>query len=1551
MAWRTERRLCKAARPPRGAGTIGEAIDKAKAKAKAKGKAKAEAKRVRFASDVPGPAAAAATPAPWALGAAKQAAEEQPSGSGGKDEEVRQDFGALVPVVDAPPPAKPFAELSLQALLAREAKIKGQVGRAEIAPAAVKEEQEAVAARVAEQADVLQKRRDQLEEVAEAVRARKRADLAQHTGPSPMEEGEPEEAEGCLGKALLKGLEGLEAERERVLLLGEEGGALLAMAAEARSLAEKLAAADARAREAAAAERARATAAAAERAAAAQEAAPEADGGDDGAAGPPWDRKRVGDLDLGPELVGLDAVFGELGMGDEQQRAAWRAALAKRQREHRLKGKQAVARAAGWMQARGFSWHGQAALPTGPGPLESSGGVAVATLRPSAAAAAPGPPAHRFQVCEVNLGFREPCRVISAYFITKVGRAKENIGLLAALHEFVGQLESPWIVMGDWNMEPEDVREWARSAGGALVAPEEPTCGSKVFDFAVASKVLTGFVDAAEVLLRAPTKDHVPSKVVLRGVGPAAKVQRPLFPAAFPLPLPPPVRPAPLERAFSTWSPGGGQSLKVGCQEWFEAAGAYLIDLREIAPPSRWKGRAGGLRAQRVEMEVAWQQGLKRSVGAACRRWMSFAAACARWRALQEAAPGGRCWAPLRKQREVLMAFELERPEEGPLAGLSVARVVGLLSSSSCQLTVQFVQGEARRRWRLDKQQKAAEWRTWAQAAATEKGGSAAHRFIKQVAAAPAVVLAGADGGDDPRMPVAGEAAVAALLEARQPLWIKPSRAGEAAPEDWGVQESELPPLELEDLERVLGTYREGLPMGASVGLRLRALHGAAYRDPFAVHAVEVARSSGVTLETGLPSAAVVQECWLGAQGLLDLRRPWGQRRDPAQACVLALRRVGIDMVAYNAVIDWQARVLSLELYSPGMLVQVVRESAMLASDVLALKRLRGPGAWAWPVHWKGLERLLHARRRPEGQADAEAADGAGRLVPAPPPPHWQARHRRALVAVLGGSHWPQERLWKEGKARDGLCRLCGGRGTLRHRAFECDAWLPLRRDACSPELLEGARLVAQRGDAAAELFARALCPDPALAFPAAADAALAAPRWFGVPPGSKFAGRVFVDGSARFPALRGARRAGWAVVQIGLSRGVIGGMHGIVPRAYGPEQEARDGEDYAFHMLAQFWLPSAGGSGLEVFCDCAGAVGLALSQGKALAPLQARRHLWQEWWAGPGPSATVRKVKAHTVLAAASWEDELLIRGNRAADLWAKRGAALWPIDEERVWFLQACAWRVEELGRWVGELAATMVDREQLDSDGVVGTADLVYDIPQAALDAAELADAEVAALALEADLELGQAPGAAAGAAAGVELGQATAAAAGAAADELAEAAVAAPELKAAAAGAGVARVVRGHCIVVSRLVNGDGAMAWCLKCGCRFWKRSPPAGTGLLGSCKGRPAPGERAAEARRLLMRLQEPKSRARLFAPQPPTEEEQARLAAVLHGDAGAVDGAGAPAGAGRSPRWGLRPATADAWQAAELHGFASPAAAARWARARVAAGRESPFGDGEGAV
>ncbi|CAK0813782.1 unnamed protein product, partial [Prorocentrum cordatum] len=833
MAWRTVCRLCQAARPPRGAGTIGDAIDKAK-KVKAKGKAKAVAKRVRFASDGPGPSAAAATPAPWAQCAAKQAAVENPSSGLGKDEE---DFGALVPEADVPPPAEPLAELSLQAFLAREAKVKGQVGRAEAMLAAAREEQEAAAARVAEQVGVLQKRRHQLVEVAEAVRARKRADLAQHTGPSPMEVGEPEET-GDLGKALLKSLEGLEAERERVLQLGEDGDALLAMAAEARGLVEKLAAADARAREAAAAERARAAAAAAERAAAAQEAGPAAAGEVDGAAGPSGDRKRVGDLGPGPELDGLDALFDEVGMEDEQQReavdvvelvsanaTAWGSAQSLVEwlhdgvgrlpevlclQEHRLKGKQAVARAAGWMQARGFCWRGQAAMATGPGPLESSGGVAVATLRPSAAVATPGLPAHRFQVCEVNLGFREPCCIISSYFITKIGRAKENIGLMAALHEYVGQLESPWLVMGDWNMEPEDVREWDRSAGAALVAPGEPTCGSKVFDFAVVSKVLTGFVETVEVLLQAPTKDHVPLKVVLRGVGPAARVQRPLFPAAFPLPLPPPARPAPRERGLSAWSPGGEQPLKVGCQEWFEAVEAYLIDLHEIAPPSRWKGRADGLRTQKVMMEAACKQDLKRSVGAACRRWMSFAAACSRWRALQEAAPGGRCAAPLRKQRQVLEAFELERPDDGPLAGLSVARVVGLLSTSPCKLTVQFVQEEARRRWMQDKQRRAAEWRAWAQAAATERGGSAAYRFIKQVAVLPTVVHAGADGDDGPRMPVAGEAAVAALLKAWQPIWIKPSRAGEVAPEDWDIQESVLPPLELEDLERVLGTYREG---------------------------------------------------------------------------------------------------------------------------------------------------------------------------------------------------------------------------------------------------------------------------------------------------------------------------------------------------------------------------------------------------------------------------------------------------------------------------------------------------------------------------------------------------------------------------------------------------------------------------------------------------------------------------------------------------------------------------------------------------------------------
>ena len=91
---------------------------------------------------------------------------------------------------------------------------------------------------------------------------------------------------------------------------------------------------------------------------------------------------------------------------------------------------------------------------------------------------------------------------------------------------------------------------------------------------------------------------------------------------------------------------------------------------------------------------------------------------------------------------------------------------------------------------------------------------------------------------------------------------------------------------------------------------------------------------------------------------------------------------------------------------------------------------------------------------------------------------------------------------------------------------------------------------------------------------------------------------------------LGNARRAGWAIVQLDAAGNAVAAAYGVVPLAFGPGQEARDGEDFAFRMLGlHFEEP------LRVFSDCKGSIGCAVTQHTALAPTNPRRHLWEEWF------------------------------------------------------------------------------------------------------------------------------------------------------------------------------------------------------------------------------------------------------------------------------------------------------------------------------------------------
>eukprot|EP00959_Pyramimonas_sp_CCMP1952_P017977 381334-Pyramimonas_sp.AAC.1 len=282
--------------------------------------------------------------------------------------------------------------------------------------------------------------------------------------------------------------------------------------------------------------------------------------------------------------------------------------------EHRLKLDKQIQTAGRWA-SKNFSG-GQAmfgkADSTGAGVLESSGGVAIAAFFPLLAREVPPNlrkdlPASRCKVVAINTGLAVPVYLVSVYLTTKIGLAEPNISFLGGLMQLVCCLPGPWIIGGDWNMDPSDLYEWAKRAGGVQAYTAEFTCGSRTLDFFICSKVLANLGMVADVVLGTPIATHTPVVLKLRGLNSRAMATVADGPEGFPLQLPPPSRPAPREVDDDEWLWLEGTlpaDVQPAVECWFRHAEDYLCHLHDVY--ERRRGRAVGLRVKRVPLAIEW---------------------------------------------------------------------------------------------------------------------------------------------------------------------------------------------------------------------------------------------------------------------------------------------------------------------------------------------------------------------------------------------------------------------------------------------------------------------------------------------------------------------------------------------------------------------------------------------------------------------------------------------------------------------------------------------------------------------------------------------------------------------------------------------------------------------------------------------------------------------------------------------------------------------------------------------------------------------------------
>ena len=135
--------------------------------------------------------------------------------------------------------------------------------------------------------------------------------------------------------------------------------------------------------------------------------------------------------------------------------------------------------------------------------------------------------AHRVQVRWVGSICKGGIFIITVYLYHTEGLSARNLDLLQALAAIISRLKGPWVLAGDFNLQPKELiaSGWLLLVGGVIKAPALETCGKAVYDFFVVHKGLEKAVVGVARVKDFGMKPHCPVRLYLRAAPRAIQVR------------------------------------------------------------------------------------------------------------------------------------------------------------------------------------------------------------------------------------------------------------------------------------------------------------------------------------------------------------------------------------------------------------------------------------------------------------------------------------------------------------------------------------------------------------------------------------------------------------------------------------------------------------------------------------------------------------------------------------------------------------------------------------------------------------------------------------------------------------------------------------------------------------------------------------------------------------------------------------------------------------------------------------------------------------------
>ena len=148
---------------------------------------------------------------------------------------------------------------------------------------------------------------------------------------------------------------------------------------------------------------------------------------------------------------------------------------------------------------------------------------------------------HRFLLSKVLAVCKHGIHVGTAYLQDCIGpSAPPNLKTLDYIASVLSIIRGPWVLGGDFNCTPQQLYDtgFPELVGGVIQAPQDSTCGAKIYDYFIVSKDLAPSVLAAHCVADGLFSPHAPVRLLLRAAPRASRIRVLKAPRRFPAVLP-----------------------------------------------------------------------------------------------------------------------------------------------------------------------------------------------------------------------------------------------------------------------------------------------------------------------------------------------------------------------------------------------------------------------------------------------------------------------------------------------------------------------------------------------------------------------------------------------------------------------------------------------------------------------------------------------------------------------------------------------------------------------------------------------------------------------------------------------------------------------------------------------------------------------------------------------------------------------------------------------------------------------------------------------------